>query len=280
MNRHEAEQPVPFSRLAEEVATSHPRLGSHLLRAEQNRGSELRLYYKDHPLDPQFEVSYLDGLEALFKYLDEVHQLFRRHDELQPIAFLIERATGNFIVATDAALSRFNSVVFDAMRDTMEIQLLLRDFAYTPAHISEWIRADEHRRYARFSPKQLRRRHAQRASATSQGESVDYKLHSILLHVSPLQPLGGLAAHGIVTTDEAPGSELCFWEIFEHARRLAQAITDLAKAVSPPLELLDPKGKHPNLVAAWDRSQAMLAGYQYLMGRERGRDPSGDRRVE
>ncbi len=60
---------------------------------------------------------------------------------LSRLAFLVTRSAADFETATEATLSGYLSVAVDAMRDVMEIENLLLDFAVSPAHIDEWLAA-------------------------------------------------------------------------------------------------------------------------------------------
>ena len=59
------------------------------------------------------------------------------------MAFLVERAEADFQTAIEATLSGYQGVAADAMRDVMEIECLLLDFAVNGGGADEWLNADE-----------------------------------------------------------------------------------------------------------------------------------------
>lgn len=72
----------------------------------------------------------MDG--ARFQGLDELLQAFTANPTLHRIARLIHRSRADLETATEAILSGYVAVVADAMRDVMEIENLLLDFAVNP----------------------------------------------------------------------------------------------------------------------------------------------------
>jgi hypothetical protein len=129
-------------------------------------------------------------------------------------------------------MSGYVAVAFDAMRDVLEIENLLRDFANQPANVDAWLTADEKTLLKKFSPVKVRERlHAGQDRNLAQApESVDYRGHSMALHVGPhrtLIPDKGLGP------EKGWDSDIGFWEMFEHARRLLLAIETLTGALAP-----------------------------------------------
>ncbi|KIZ17579.1 hypothetical protein [Streptomyces natalensis] len=59
--------------------------------------------------------------------------------ELSKLAFIVERTHADFMTALEATLSGYFSVASDAMRDVLEIQYLLMDFAINPGHADDWL---------------------------------------------------------------------------------------------------------------------------------------------
>jgi Asp-tRNA(Asn)/Glu-tRNA(Gln) amidotransferase C subunit len=178
----------------------------------------------------------LRGLDELLLYLDRVEESFKTHPELEKVRTLVWRARGDFEVSTEAALSAMPAVVLDFMRDVMEIELLLRDFASEPARIDEWIRADEQTRWEAFRPAVLRKRYADRQGVrlSDLRDSVDYKGHSAALHVSPfVVPFG--SRHIRRAERDSMAADSSFWDIIEHGRRLVDALYELKKSIAPRL---------------------------------------------
>ena len=235
------------ARLLAELDTLHPRLASVLRKAAATRERELRQY---------LHGARLRGLAEYLTYLDGVEDRFRSTDALKKVAPLIARAKADFEVAFEASLSGLVSFALDAMRDTLEIEYLLLDFTSRPANIDAWLTSSERERMRRFQPRVLR----DRLSADSPGlefrftNDLDYKGHSMALHVSPIRlPFSGRG----LRTDHTE-IDLCFWEIFEHARRIAVASEDLEIALVParkPEQELD--DRLPAFKDGWKRTQEM-----------------------
>jgi len=128
-----AETAKGYSELLGALAATHPRLSQALRKAQENRTSNLRFYLRG---------ARLDGLEELHAYLTEVEQALAAAESGRKIAFLIQRAQADFDVALEATLSGYVSLAHDAMRDVMEIEFLLRDFAAEPANLDAWLTAN------------------------------------------------------------------------------------------------------------------------------------------
>lgn len=231
-----------------ELATRLPRLAAALRRAEQQR---VRVAV------PRLHGARLKGLDELLRHLDEVHQAFTANAALSRIAYLIHRSRADLETATEATLSGYVAVVADAMRDVMEIENLLLDFAVNPAHIDEWSIPDRKTRLRKFDPAKVRARlHAagdDRYSAT--GASPCYQVHSETLHVSPSDV--SWFPRGCAADDEL-ASDIGFWEIFEHARRLLHAIQRLTGALAPGSAVDEIAGQElVDVQDAWRRTQDM-----------------------
>jgi hypothetical protein len=174
----------------------------------------------------------LAGCDDLIDHLGRLEQTYKRNKRLAPVAFLIERAHGDFVTAIEAILSGFHVVVQDAMRDVMEIEFLLRDFAYEPHRMAEWLEGTDQHRWNRFRPAVLRQRYAARIGIKPEDlpEARDYKAHSLFLHVSPLK--GYLGPHGVMTSNDPLLINVCFVEFLEHAGRLVVAAHRLKRLVA------------------------------------------------
>ncbi|HEY0377577.1 MAG TPA: hypothetical protein VGC87_11695 [Pyrinomonadaceae bacterium] len=117
-----------YQALLESFANTHPLLAASLLKAQKNRIDRLQKYSSGVRLK---------GLEQLQSHLIIVEQSFQRNRTLKKVAFLIARAKADFETALEAVLSGLHGVVFDAMRDVMEVEFLLRDFLYESSHIDD-----------------------------------------------------------------------------------------------------------------------------------------------
>jgi len=246
-----------YKELLLELAESHPYLARSLQKGNQNRVERLER------LLPGVR---LKGLEVFILHLSKIESVMQEQDGLKKIAFLIGRTRGDYEKALEAALAGMHSVVSDSMRDAMEIEFLLRDFLHEPTHVDEWLNASEETRYDRFRPAVLRHRHAQRQGCNTKDlcEYYDYKGHSMYLHVSPRPyPFGG---NGIAEADDTFSADSCYWEMFEHARRLVFAIYDLVKKHCPQASYNpDPTSDLTELRSAWQNTQLMQSIYVDLV---------------
>jgi hypothetical protein len=232
------------------------RLAPALRRADRARARNLRTFMAG---------ARLRGLNELVEHLDTVRRTFTENTSASPLSFLIARAAADYETALEATLSGYNSVAADAMRDVMEIELLLLDFTRDPSQLQRWLGAslDEIRRH--FSPGVVRRRlHAARvAPFTESSVSIDYKAHSIALHVGSHTLF--LAEKGL--SGEGPFlNDIGFIEMMEHGRRLVMAIegcwTSLVGGDLPfaPIDSLE------NFRQAWERTQEMQGMIMAIYG--------------
>ncbi len=173
----------------------------------------------------------LAGLEELLLYLEAIGAAYRNHDELRKLAFLVSRAVADFETALEATLSGYQGVAADSMRDVMEIEYLVLDFATTPGNASEWLTCSRRVRLGKFAPAKIRARLIVAGLppfGDPEWEAIDYRAHSESLHVTPRAL--PIAVRGI---EPEPGSLLAdagFIEIFEHGWRLIRALELLRMA--------------------------------------------------
>jgi hypothetical protein len=176
----------------------------------------------------------LRGLEQLYVYLDAAIESYASLPAIADLVFLLNRVRADFQTALEATLSGYQGVATDAMRDVMEIEGLLLDFATTPANAQEWLKADRRLRMQKYGPVHVRDRlkDAGISPYSDEGfEPVDYRSHSEALHVTPLQsPLSGRGPEPA----EDPlvlNADVGFMEMFEHGSRIMKAI-DLLRFVA------------------------------------------------
>lgn len=238
------------------LARSLPRLATALQRAEQERS--------EHTASLVGGARF-KGLDELLRHLDELLRAFAADPALHRIAFLIHRSQADFETAIEVTLSGYIAVASDAMRDVMEIENLLLDFAVNPAHINEWLNADRKTLLNKFGPATIRKRlHAAgEARYKATAESVDYRAHSAALHVGP--PRHHIVDRGF-STEQGWAGDAGFWEIFEHARRLLRAIQRLTGALTPGSEVDRLAGQELSDVQdAWKCTQEMEVVYFTLL---------------
>ena len=238
-----------YSTLIRILSSSHPILARHLRIAESNRQQRLARYLSS---------ARLEGIEELLGHLEQMQQLFLEHHRLQRIAFLLEDSREAFVSATEATLSGYYSVAFDAMRTVMEVEFILRDFRYNTKHLEEWLACTRKQRLSKFRPAVLRARYATRRNTSPERlpESNDYAQHSSMLHVGPDQnPFGGVP--GISEPVMPFGDDAAFWEIFEHGKRLLAQVHGVKGRLAPRLKApLGPKSL-PKFQKGWKQTQEM-----------------------
>ncbi|MEU7345866.1 hypothetical protein ABZ778_18440 [Streptomyces bacillaris] len=172
------------------------------------------------------------GINELLTRLSTIGKAFAETPELSKLTFIIKRTHADFLTALEATLSGYFSVASDAMRDVLEIQYLLMDFAINPGHADDWLTTDDKDRWKRFAPAPVRKR-LQAAGVVRFGdkaESKDYKGHSMGLHLSPTPLIN--SADGIVP-EHSWLNEAGFWEMFDHGRGLLRGLTMLIEKAAP-----------------------------------------------
>lgn len=213
------------------------------------------------------------GIEELLEHLIALSERFASDQALNRLAFLVQRARADLETATEATLSGYVAVAADAMRDVMEIENLLLDFAVAPDHIDEWLTGDRKALVGKFAPARIRDRlHAAgEGQYAHSAESIDYRAHSAALHVSPYRD--SVANRGF-STEQGWGGDAGFWEIFEHNRRLLRATQRLTGSLAPgsPADQLANR-KLPDVEDAWERTQEMQAVYIALLTAIASNDP-------
>ncbi len=234
----------------ESLKGSHPHLTDVLTRAHRNRTDRL---------SERARGARLEGLDEWLAYLHELEKAFCAEPSLAELAFLIGRICADYETAIEAALSGLHSVVFDTMRDVMEIWMLLRDFAYDPARISIWLAASDRELLDEFSPKALRRRNASRLGVEPKDlqETADYRGHSRSLHVSPKSL--PWERRGIVppSTDQFM-VDMCYWELFSHAESIAVVVRELTARLAPGKRVgRDAATELPCVAKAYERVEEM-----------------------
>ncbi|MGH7923232.1 MAG: hypothetical protein ACREQH_01420 [Candidatus Binatus sp.] len=157
----------------------------------------------------------------------------------------------------------------------MEIQFLLRDFEADPNGIDDWLTASEQDRLKRFRPFILRQRQAARLGIKPEdaGEARDYKAHSGALHVMPHpMPLGG---KGFAPDKDTFGRDMCFWEMFEHGRRLIWQMYRLKHRVAPRMKgVASPQRGMKAFRDGWRLTQEMQSVFIALLQASKDEDES------
>jgi hypothetical protein len=208
-----------YSGWIKDYANRLPRTLEVLLSAEIGRRRRLRRYVQRR---------HLETLEALLTLLAEVQSLYEESPLLRSIYFLVRRVSEDYQVALEALLSGLLSVVSDLMRDVLETEMLIQDFALLPTQIEAWKRADDRTRLKRFAPAVLRQRRARSLGVDPAHlpGTEDYQAHSQLLHVNP-QSL----ERGIYRAYSVDAVLRSLHDMWFHAKRVVTAYHQLALAV-------------------------------------------------
>jgi hypothetical protein len=245
-----------FSNVLAQLTAEYPLLGAALRQAEQQRTRTAMAL---------LHGARLKGLDELLRHMDDLGRAFTSEPTCARVAFLVNRCAADFETATEATLSGYLSVAMDAMRDVMEIENLLLDFAIDQDLIDEWLTADQKTLKTKFSPASVRGRlHAAgEGRYATTARSLDYQAHSAALHVGPRQH--PVAAKGF-SAEQGWAGDAGFWEIFQHARRLRTAIRRLVGALRPAssLDILANR-ELPAVDDAWKRTQEMQDAYLTLL---------------
>lgn len=134
------------------------------------------------------QVPILPALDQVLAHCQALTEHLSQHANVGDLAFLVRRLEADFEIAIEALLVGRQSVVADSMRDVMEIEMLLRDFAARPQNVEAWVKADNRTLQKTFSPKEVRRRLANDlypGKGLDLPEADEYAVHSAGLHPSP-----------------------------------------------------------------------------------------------
>jgi hypothetical protein len=218
---------LPFADLLPQVAEEIPHIVEVLQRAQNNRTKVL---------NAKARGVRLAGLNQWLGYLKELEAAFL-DPRLEPLRFLMVRIRMNYDAAIEATLTGMPSVVNDSMRDVMEIELLLQDFAATPANVQRWLAADEKLVMDEFAPKHLRRRKASRLGIQPKdlSDTQYYKGHSRALHVQPRSYPH--ERRGLVEMGHPIFDDFLFWELLGHALQLCETLESLVNSLAPGLTI-------------------------------------------
>jgi hypothetical protein len=172
----------------------------------------------------------LEGLEQFLRELNRLAIVCLAFDRSGTVSRLAVRALHDFLIAVDGALSGQHVVLFESMRDVMEIELLVREFKNQPNRIREWAESDNSSLKKKFAPNVLRQIHANRLGVKLQDlpESVDYQAHSMGLHVTPFRDFPPFGSRDMIVDSSDPFAvDACFWELFRHAHSLLNQMWEL-----------------------------------------------------
>ncbi len=222
-----------------------------LIEAHALRGR--RLFVIQSELSPT-----LQGFNEIVNHATELEDHFSTDADLSGLTFLVKRFRSDVEVAVEALLGGRHGVLAAAMRDVMELELLLRDFSFDTANIVKWLTCDEATRVGYFAPGQVRRRLAKvlyPGQNVDLPDAVEYEFHSKGTHATPNSPPD---FDNVLSTEGEPGRLLFYsFEIVEHARRFFAAVYLLMRALNQhDSPLLD--REMPGALEAWEWSMKAI----------------------
>jgi len=149
-----------------------------LMRADRHRPRRWQQFID--PVD-------IHAIDLLLDFLMSSSDTLAAASASRDLDFLPTRIADDVRMSLEGMLSGYLQVASDAMRDVIETELLIRDFALDPMQIDRWRNADEHLLSRDFRPVQCRRRQASALSVPIDDVpgATDYRAHSKLLHTRP-----------------------------------------------------------------------------------------------
>lgn len=264
-----------FARLLTTLEQSRPLVAEALRLAERRRSERLASL---------LDGMRLRGLEQLFAYLDAAAEAYGDLPAISGVAFLVKRVRADYQTALEATLSGYQGVAADAMRDVMEIECLLLDFAANESHAQEWLTCDDSVRRRKYMPVRVRERlQAQGVEpfANDDFEPIDYKAHSDSLHVNPTRAMETGTRGPDPEDDPVPFyGDFGFIEMFEHGYRVLMAIELLRVVASGLPDQSGPLGPLDDFYDAHARThqmQVIMVGFVLgppVLRQRLGRDPT------
>lgn len=178
------------------------------------------------------------GVHEFLCWLQDATDRFGRHPVLRDLDCLLSRIRADYECSIVALFNGGFSLVWDLMRDVMEVDYLLRDFAYAPQHVADWLQCDEGRRINFYGPAALRERYAAMLGVAVADllDRHQYRAHSQMLHV---QPGEAFLSRGIAKSETPIGIAFVLHDMFVHAGELLSTLKVLGQAVRPSCPLLE-----------------------------------------
>jgi hypothetical protein len=205
------ERNPPLAELLDRLGTELPHLAQRLVVADAMRRERIVL---------MADGVRFRGLDELLSTLDRIEMAWAADPQLDRLCFLVARAMADFETAIEATLSGYVSVAADAMRDVMEVELLLLDFFVEPSRLNAWLTSTRSLRMREFRPVAVRGRLISLGLHEIVGTSrvaADYAAHSEALHVAPHESPMPFQRKGHVPSEDIVSLDSGFIEMFEHA---------------------------------------------------------------
>ena len=171
-------EPTNYEALVRAHSSTHPLTASFLLRANNGRARRWQQFLDS--LD-------LRAIECLLEFLRTASNVLASVCSSTDLQFLPRRITDDVGTALEGILGGRLQIASDAMRDIIEIELLIDDFIFTPSRLAMWRSANKVTLRKEFSAGALRKRKAGRLGVliNEVPGAEDYRAHSQLLHVTP-----------------------------------------------------------------------------------------------
>ncbi len=247
-----------YEKALDQLADSRPRVAEFLRRSHENRSTWL---------NRSLDGARLRGLEELLNHLDALVRVLSNDASATTFARLFTRVIYDVEVAVEATLAGDLPVAFDAMRDVMETEFIIRDIALDPSQRTLWERRDPDVIRRRFRPVLVRQRlkDAGVPGFGENAESVDYKGHSMALHVTPFEL--GLMDRRRTAADQPILADAGWWEVFEHVGRRILSCEYVIRDLLTELDWRDvPEPDDLARVAdAWARTRQMQGIFLALL---------------
>jgi hypothetical protein len=170
-----------FSRyydMLQESAENYPLATEALMRADRHRPRRWQQFID--PVD-------IHAIDLLLGFLKASSDALAAESASHDLDFLPTRIADDVRMSLEGVLSGYLQVASDAMRDVIETELLIRDFALDPRQIDRWRNADERLLRRDFQPVRCRERQANALCVHIDDVpgATDYAAHSKLLHAGP-----------------------------------------------------------------------------------------------
>jgi hypothetical protein len=205
---------------------AYPRATDFLMRAERHRSRRWQQFID--PID-------LQAIDLLLDYLMSVSQSLEEDANLAGLAFLPERIAGDVKMSLEGILSGYLQIASDSMRDIIETELLIRDFALDTNQIDSWRNASDDVLRRRFQPVHLRQRQANALGCDIKDVpgATDYAAHSKLLHAGRTVLFersleSAMAGHEVTTVLDSIG------DVMFHGTSAVRALDLLLNAIGRP----------------------------------------------
>lgn len=206
-------------------ANSYPLATDALMRADRHRPRRWQQFIDD--ID-------LKAIDSLLEYLIAVSRSLTEASETCDLDFLPDRIADDVRISLEGLLSGYLQIPSDAMRDIIETELLIRDFAFDPSRIDRWRNANEHVLRKEFRPVHLRKRQADVLGVDTKDVpgATDYSAHSQLLHVGSPPLFTRTPESGAMAGHEAIHVLISLGDIMHHGSSAVEALGLLLNAIS------------------------------------------------